>query len=229
MKSHFGYEYYTKNIPVLGMEFTTIRNLDESIDILCAHFGEEDQDLSLSEEHCPYFGVMWEAGIGLSQHLTRELCAGKKIIEIGCGLALPSFVATRFGGDVIATDFHIDVPVFLKLNQEKNNISFKYNELNWREHIQKNDKNEFGKFDLVLGSDILYESQQPDQVAQALISLLKPGGKILLSDPGRAYVQKFVSCMQALGYPEKFMTEKVEASLSPNNKEREIYLFEFIQ
>ena len=229
MKSHFGYEYYTKTVPVLGMEFTTIRDLDESIDILCAHFGEDDQDLSLREEHCPYFGVMWEAGIGLSQYLTRELCAGKKIIEIGCGLALPSFVATRFGGEVIATDFHVDVPVFLKLNQEKNKISFKYEALNWREHIQKNDKNEFGQFDLVLGSDILYESQQPDQVAQALISLLKPGGKILLSDPGRAYVQKFVSCMQALGYPEKFMTQKVEASLSPNNKEREIYLFEFLK
>lgn len=211
------------------MEFTTIRDLDESIDILCAHFGEDDQDLSLREEHCPYFGVMWEAGIGLSQHLTRELCEGKKIIEIGCGLALPSFVATRFGGEVIATDFHIDVPVFLKLNQDKNKIPFKYEELNWREHILKNDKNEIGQFDLVLGSDILYESQQPDQVAKALISLLKPGGKILLSDPGRAYVQKFISCMQRLGYPEKFMTEKVEAALSPNNKEKEIFLFEFIK
>lgn len=229
MKSHFGYEYFTKNLAVLGMEFTTIRDLDESIDILCAHFGENDQDLSLREEHCPYFGVMWEAGIGLSQHLTREVCEGKKIIEIGCGLALPSFVATRFGGEVIATDFHIDVPVFLKLNQEKNKIPFKYEELNWREHILKNDKNEFGQFDLVLGSDILYESQQPDQVAKALISLLKPGGKILLSDPGRAYIQKFISCMQALGYPEKFMTQKVEASLSPNNKEKEVFLFEFLK
>lgn len=228
MKSHFGYEYLTKEMPALGMEFTTIRDLDESIDILCAHFGEVDQDLSLAEEHCPYFGVMWEAGIGLSQYLTREMCERKKIIEIGCGLALPSFVASRFGGDVIATDFHADVPIFLKSNQEKNQIHFKYEVMNWREHINKKEDDQFGQFDLVLGSDILYESQHPDQVAKALISLLKPNGKIILSDPGRAYVQRFISSMQSLGYPEKFSTEKVEAVLTPKNKEREIFLFEFI-
>ncbi len=228
MKSHFGYEYLTKDMPALGMEFTTIRDLDESIDILCAYFGEDDQDLSLAEEHCPYFGVMWEAGIGLSQYLTREMCEGKKIIEIGCGLGLPSFVASRFGGDVIATDFHADVPIFLKSNQEKNQIHFKYEVMNWREHINKKEDDQFGQFDLVLGSDILYESQHPDQVAKALISLLKPNGKIILSDPGRAYVQRFISSMQSLGYPEKFSTEKVEAVLTPKNKEREIFLFEFI-
>ncbi len=227
MKSHFGYEYRTKEIPVLGMNFTTIRDLDESIDILCAHFGEDDQDLSLAEEHCPYFGVMWEAGIGLSQHLTQSLCEGKKIIEIGCGLALPSFVASRFGGKVLATDFHVDVPKFLNINQEKNQITFQYQVMNWREHLKIEGDHSFGQFDLVLGSDILYESQHPEQVARALLSLLKPGGKILLSDPGRAYVQKFISAMQELGFPETLYTEKVEAHLTPKNKEREIYLFEF--
>lgn len=211
---------------VLDLEMTTIRDLDESIDILCEHFGEDDQDQSLAEEHCPYFGVMWEAGIGLSQSLTREMCEGKKILEIGCGLALPSFVATRFGGNVIATDFHADVSLFLKLNQEKNKINFNYQVMNWRNEIERT-KTSLGLFDLVIGSDILYESQHADQVAEALIAFLKPGGKILLSDPGRAYVQKFISAMQKLGYPEKFTTQKVPAHLTPKNIDREIYLFEF--
>jgi predicted nicotinamide N-methyase len=211
---------------VLNLEMTTIRDLDESIDILCEHFGEEDQDQSLAEEHCPYFGVMWEAGIGLSQSLTREMCEGKKILEIGCGLALPSFIATRFGGNVIATDFHADVPLFLQENQERNKINFDYQVMNWRNEIERT-KTSLGLFDLVIGSDILYESQHADQVAEALIAFLKPGGKILLSDPGRAYVQKFISAMQKLGYPEKFTTQKVPAHLTPKNIDREIYLFEF--
>ncbi|MEA9355478.1 methyltransferase domain-containing protein [Bacteriovorax sp. PP10] len=226
MKSTFGYKYLTKNMSVLNLEMTTIRDLDESIDILCEHFGEEDQDQSLAEEHCPYFGVMWEAGIGLSQFLTREMCEGKKILEIGCGLALPSFIATRFGGNVIATDFHADVPLFLQENQEKNKINFEYQVMNWRNEIERT-KTSLGLFDLVIGSDILYESQHADQVAEALIAFLKPGGKILLSDPGRAYVQKFISAMQKLGYPEKFTTQKVPAHLTPKNIDREIYLFEF--
>ena len=226
MKSHFGYTYLTKNISVQGLEMTTIRDLDESIDILCTHFGEEDQDLSLAEEHCPYFGVMWEAGIGLSQFLSREMCEGKKILEIGCGLALPSFVATRFGGDVIATDFHADVPLFLELNKKENNIEFDYKVMNWRSEIERT-KNTLGMFDLVLGSDILYESQHPLEVAKALIAFLNPGGKIVLADPGRAYIQKFVSSMRELGYPEVFTTQKVAAHLTTKNTDREIYLFEF--
>lgn len=226
MKSTFGYQYLTKEMQVLGLQMTTIRDLDESIDILCAHFGEEDQDQSLAEEHCPYFGVMWEAGIGLSQFLTAEMCAGKKILEIGCGLALPSFVATRFGGNVIATDFHADVPLFLDLNKKKNDINFDYQVMNWRSEIERT-KSSLGTFDLVLGSDILYESQHPGQVAQALIAFLKPGGKIILSDPGRAYVQKFILSMKELGYPEVFTTQKIAAELTTKNKEREIFLFEF--
>ena len=211
---------------VLNLDMTTIRDLDESIDILCEHFGEEDQDQSLAEEHCPYFGVMWEAGIGLSQFLTRDMCEGKKILEIGCGLALPSFIATRFGGNVIATDFHADVPLFLELNQEKNKINFEYQVMNWRNEIERT-KNAYGQFDLVLGSDILYESQHAMQVAEALIAFLKPGGKIILSDPGRAYVQKFISSMKELGYPEVFTTQKVSADLTTKNLDREIYIFEF--
>lgn len=226
MKSHFGYSYLTKNMSVLGFEMTTIRDLDESIDILCEHFGEEDQDQSLAEEHCPYFGVMWEAGVGLSQMLTSEMCVGKKILEIGCGLALPSFVATRYGANVIATDFHADVPMFLEKNQTANTVHFQYKTMNWRNEIERT-KTDLGTFDIVLGSDILYESQHPEQVAKALIAFLNPGGKIILADPGRAYVQKFVSAMRELGWPEKMSTQKVLANLTPKNVDREIFLFEF--
>ncbi|MBY0414461.1 MAG: methyltransferase domain-containing protein [Bdellovibrionales bacterium] len=226
VKSNFGYDYLTKKLEVLDFEFTTIRDLDESIDILCEHFGEEDQDQSLAEEHCPYFGVMWEAGIGLGQFLTNEMCSGKKILEIGCGLALPSFIAARFGGNVIATDFHADVPIFLDLNKKKNNFDFKYEVMNWRSEVSHT-KNTLGTFDLVLGSDILYESQHPKQVAEALIAFLNPGGKIILADPGRAYIQKFISSMQELGYPEVFTTQKVLKHLTPKQVDREIYIFEF--
>lgn len=226
IKSHFGYTYPTKPMNVLDFNMVTIRDLDESIDILCAHFGEADQDQSLAEEHCPYFGVMWEAGIGLGQYLTKDMCEGKKILEIGCGLALPSFVATRFGGEVIATDFHADVPIFLDINKKKNNIDFNYQVMNWRSEIERT-KNTLGTFDLVLGSDILYESQHSLEVAKALIAFLNPGGKIILADPGRAYIQKFITTMKELGYPEKFTTQKIAAELTAKKVEREVYLFEF--
>lgn len=226
MKSNHGFNYQLKNMSVLGFEMTTIRDLDESIDTLCEFFGEDDQDNSLAEEYCPYFGVLWEAGVGLSQFLSNIDVRGKKVLEIGCGLALPSFVVTKNGGEIIATDFHADVPLFLSENQKKNNIQFQYRVMNWRNEIERT-KNDLGHFDIVIGSDILYESQHPMQVAQALIAFLNPGGKIILADPGRAYIQKFITSMNELGYKEKFSTEKVPAALTPKNKERDIFIFEF--
>lgn len=228
MKSNHGFFYQTKKMSVLDFELTTIRDLDESIDTLCEFFGEEDQDNSLAEEYCPYFGVLWEAGIGLSQHIKKMDLKGKRVLEIGCGLALPSFLVTRLGGDIIATDFHADVPLFLEVNQKVNKTTFNYRVMNWRNEVERT-KTDLGLFDLVLGSDILYESQHPMQVAQALIAFLKPGGKIILADPGRAYIQKFITSMNECGYVEHLSTETVSADLTPKNKQREIFIFEFLK
>ncbi|MBP9679841.1 MAG: methyltransferase domain-containing protein [Bacteriovorax sp.] len=227
MKSKHGYEYQLKNINVLGFEMTSIRDLDESIDTLCAFFGEDDQDNSLAEEYCPYFGVLWEAGIGLSQHIQNLDLKNKRVLEIGCGLALPSFLVSKKGGDIIATDFHEDVPLFLDVNQKNNRCFFPYRVMNWRNEIERT-KTDLGLFDLVLGSDILYESQHPMEVAKALIAFLKPGGKMILADPGRAYVQKFITSMNECGYKEHFTTQTVAAECTPKNKQRDILIFEFI-
>lgn len=226
MKSNHGFTYNLKSLSVLDFEMTTIRDLDESIDILCEFFGEDDQDDSLKEEFCPYFGVLWEAGVGLSQHILNLDLKNKKVLEIGCGLALPSFLVTRMGGEIIATDFHADVPLFLELNQKQNQTFFPYRVMNWRDEIERT-RTDLGLFDLVIGSDILYESQHPMQVAKALIAFLKPGGKILLSDPGRAYVQNFITAMHECGYKENLTTERVAAELTPKNKVRDIFIFEF--
>lgn len=226
MKSNHGYIYKTKQMEVLNFSLSTIRDIDESIDILCNFFGEEDQDNSLAEQYCPYFGALWEAGIGLSQFLTSYDVKNKSILEIGCGLALPSFVVARGGGNIIATDFHADVPLFLEVNQKKNNIFFPYRVMNWRDEIERT-KTDLGAFDLVIGSDILYESQHPLEVAQALIAFLRPGGKIILADPGRAYIQQFVTAMKELGYKENFTTQNVRAEYTQKNKTRDVFLFEF--
>ena len=226
IKSFFGYPYYTKVVEVLNFKLTTIRDIDESIDVLCDFFGEEDQDNSLAETYCPYFGALWEAGIGLSQFLNNYDVTHKAVLEIGCGLALPSFVISQKGGNVTASDFHIDVPIFLEINQKENDLYFPYRAMNWREEIERT-KADLGTFDLVIGSDILYESKHPTEVASALIAFLKPGGRIILADPGRAYIQQFVTAMKQLGYSENFTTEYVPTNLSQRKLGRDVFIFEF--
>lgn len=214
----FKLDYEVVEKEFLGIKFYSLQSLDKTIDQLCELLGEKLMDDALKEDYCPYFGVPWESGLGLAQYLDRMDLKDRTVLEIGSGLSLPSFVLARNGANVIASDFHQDVEVFLKYNQLMNNIKFPYHRMNWRTQV-----NEFGKFDLVIGSDVLYESAHPEHVAFALLRYLNPGGKIILSDPGRAYVQKFVEAMNKLGKKEVLIIESVKTSWT----QKDVFIFEF--
>ncbi len=212
------FDYDVNIYNFLNLKFYGLISLDASIDKLCSFLGDDKKDEALKEDYCPYFGVPWEAGLGLAQFLNDQDLTNKTILEIGAGLALPSFIATSKGAKVLASDFHADVKTFLQLNQTLNATEFDYIQMNWRKEIL-----DLGKFDLVIGSDILYESAHPDYVSKTLISYLKEDGKIILSDPGRAYIQKFVSSMNHCGFKETMKIVNVETEWT----KKDIFVFIF--
>ena len=175
----------------------TIRDLDEAIDLICEAMTPEEQLDPFAEDLCPYFGILWPAAEALSQYLCEhpDIVKNKKVLELGCGLGLPSLVASHLGAEVLATDFHPDVESYFLRNCRHSSIKCSYERLNWREEGK-----ELGLFDIVMGSDILYESKHASEVALGLIKFLKPGGTILLADPGRNYLQRFIEAMKNLGY-----------------------------
>lgn len=182
-----------------------IRDLDEAIDLICEKMEEDKKINPFAEDLCPYFGVLWPASEGLSEFLMDhpQLVKGKKVLEIGCGVGLPSMVASFLGGEVLATDFHPDVEEFFLRNCRHSVVRCSYERMNWREENHYE-----GSFDVVLGSDILYESKHPQEVAKALSRFLRPNGLIILADPGRSYVNMFLeaSCEIGLSF-EKHVKE----------------------
>jgi len=192
-----------------------IRSLDEAIDILCNELTEEEQKNPFAEDLCPYFGVLWPSSEALARFIAShpDLVSNKKVIELGCGLALPSLVAKHLGADVLATDFHPDVELYVQRNGRHSELQINYQRLNWREN------NNLGEFDVILGSDILYESKHPNEVALGLLRYSKPGSVIILSDPGRAYLQKFLDSMNQLGHQEEIHFIEV------NGKEQFVILY----
>lgn len=171
-----------------------IRDLDEAIDMLCESLSADEHKDPFAPDLCPYFGIFWHASeaLGVYLHNHPQLVKGKTVLELGCGLGFPSMVASHLGGDVLATDFHPLVSEFFARNCQHSQVTSKYQRLNWREEAA-------GKYDVVMGSDVLYESQHPSDVARALLKFVKPGGKILLSDPGRNYLPKFLGAMKDAG------------------------------
>lgn len=212
------YPTLTRTLNIAGKVFVieAIRNLDEAIDILCESMSPEDQMDPFAEDLCPYFGILWQGSIGLAEYLGEhpDLVKNKTVLELGCGLGLPSLVATHLGGEVLATDFHPDVEEYFMRNCRHSSIHCDYKRMNWREERCNSQK-----FDVVIGSDVLYESRHPGEVARGLMKFCNPGGTIVLSDPGRNYLQQFITAMNNEGIKEDMSSIKVE--------DKDIWIFKF--
>jgi len=206
----------------VALEIEELASLEDTIDELFAEL-ERTGNPGLLEELCPYFGCVWPAARGLTEYLLKhspERDGAVQILEVGCGLALPSLALARTlkFSRVLATDFHPEVPGFLEKNLARNPLPtgrFEYRPLDW-----KRPGAELGKFGLVMASDILYEKRHPAEVADALIRLVKAGGRIVIADPGRPYLQVFVDEMRARGYG-------AEPVLVPLAGKKDVLIFDF--
>ena len=190
---------HTEHIGAFSLAIATLADLDRAVDDLCADYERRHAEDELERDLCPYFGVVWPAARGLCQVLAgmADEIAGRTFLELGCGLALPSLLAARLGARVTASDLHPDVPLFLGRNLEINGLApeaIVYRELDWRTPDGAH------TYDLVVGSDILYEAGHPEPVARALAAHVGPGGRIVLADPGRAHLQACLDGLGALGF-----------------------------
>lgn len=207
--SNFTFDYKTivKQIDfeskggLVQLNIRMLKSVEETIDELFAAF-QETGDVKPLEDFAPYFGTIWPSAKSLTNYLGDifdESWKKLKILEVGCGLAIPSLFLAKNGCQVLTTDFHPDVREFLNQNLQLNNIrSIAYTDLDWR--ASKFDFIKlYGCFDIILGSDILYDKEQPFALADFLSNLLTVGGRAFIADPGRPYLQSFFNEIRVLG------------------------------
>ena len=82
---------------------------------------------------------------------------------------------------------------------------------------------DIGVFDLIIGSDVLYERTLHSCLAALLPRLIAPGGRILLSDPLRPQAFDFVAQREAEGWNVEMDSEMISWEGEP----REIAFFCF--
>lgn len=144
----------------------------------------------------PIFGLVWPAGLFLAQTMSRFPCKGKRILEIGCGLALSSLVLHRAGNDVTATDIHPLAAEFLEANLALNSLEqLPFYNGSWEETTL-----ELEKFDLVIGSDLLYEAAHPALLVGFIERHVNAEAEVIIADPGRGHHGEFHRRMEALGF-----------------------------
>ena len=142
------------------------------------------------------FGQIWPAGQILAQAVSHIDIIGRRILELGCGLGLASLVLARRGADITASDHHPLAESFLAYNAGLNHLKMPiYRDLPWTALA-----GELGHFDLVIGSDILYERGHSALLADLLSRLMRGASEVLISDPGRGHSGRFTHALIAQGF-----------------------------
>lgn len=144
----------------------------------------------------PLFGQVWPSSRILAGVMQTFAIEGKRILEIGCGLALASLVMQRRGADITASDCHPLAAAFLVENLLLNQMAaIPFQTGNWSDADPA-----LGKFDLIIGSDVLYERSQPDILSRFIDRHSNPEVEVIIVDPDRGNRAKFNRDMAGLGY-----------------------------
>jgi predicted nicotinamide N-methyase len=134
----------------------------------------------------PYWAVLWRSGVALARELDGLELGGRRVIELGCGLGLPSIAAARAGARVLATDIDPEALELLEHNAFENRVRIETAVADW---AAPDEIVERGPFDLALVADVLYERQS----VAALLSLLpRLAAEAWIADPGRPAASAFI-------------------------------------
>src|SRR5919107_3395963 len=71
----------------------------------------------------PYWSVLWRSGVALARELEGAPLAGQRVVELGCGMAVPSLVAARAGATVLATDVDSEALELVGRNARENGVT----------------------------------------------------------------------------------------------------------
>jgi predicted nicotinamide N-methyase len=134
----------------------------------------------------PYWAVLWRSGVALAGELESAALRGRSVVELGCGLAVPSIAAARAGASVLATDACDEALALAERNARANGVHIETGAVDWAEPGELLGR---GPFDLVLAADVLYER---GSVGRLLSLLPRLAPEAWLADPGRPAAEAFL-------------------------------------
>jgi predicted nicotinamide N-methyase len=140
-------------------------------------FAEEDEFL-------PYWAELWPSSLALAEALHERPPRGLRVLELGCGLGVPSVVAALEGAaEVTASDWSPDAVAAAARNAARNGAAVRGLVASWFEPEPLLAR---APWDLVIAADVLYEARNVEPLVALVPRLLAPGGEGWVADPQRA-------------------------------------------
>jgi predicted nicotinamide N-methyase len=144
----------SEQLTVAGVELTLLR--PAAPDALI------DEEAFAEDEFLPYWAELWPAALALAEALPNV--EGLRVVELGCGLGVPSLVAAALGAEVTAVDWAEDAVDLLRRNASANSLELRAERRDWREPWAE-------RFDVVMAADVLYELRNVEPVLERLREL----------------------------------------------------------
>ena len=116
------------------------------------------------------------------------------MVELGCGLGLPSIAAALAGGRVLATDWSPDAVAATAENAQRNSVQIETAVVAWDRPASIVER---GPWRFVIASDVLYERRNVKLLLGLLPQLVDVTGEVLIADPQRAIAEDFLEAAAA--------------------------------
>jgi predicted nicotinamide N-methyase len=190
---------------------------DEPLDQLTAHQltsggilpGQREDAATLARRTAasgnllPYWALVWPSGLALAEAVLARPAdfAGKRVIELGCGLGTTATAALTAGARLTVADCFAEALLFSRYNTLRNAERQPRSLLvNWRTAAGRNACRARAPFDALLAADILYEQEDLEPLLALAPQLLLPGGVFWLAEPGRRVSRAFAQAALERGW-----------------------------
>lgn len=157
------------------------------------------EQLGICSANWSLFGVLWDSSRVLAHLMSTENVDNLKILEVGCGIGLTSLLLNHRRANITATDYHPEVGGFLNINTELNDDPrIPFVRTGWADAPSS-----LGQFDLIVGSDLLYEKEHALLLSSFIDKHVFNKGEVIIVDPGRGNRNSFCRGMISYGFSVK--------------------------
>lgn len=136
--------------------------------------GPQDRQPELDRENGEWWKYVSNSSIALANIMAEKAPTGA-VLEVACGLALPSLVASANGHDIHCYDIMEVCKKYLHLNSTANGIR----PPRWASSF---DSIEDGSFDTIIAADTMYMGTSSVGLLEIMLGKVKASGTVILAD-----------------------------------------------